>query len=148
MCDLPDEAITVDDSSHRVYSVTPVHLPKIWNTCDQNCVLNATTVSEAIYDNFDSLDTGFYQISATEIKAKLTSRQQCNVHYGHADADFDSLDGGKNQCAQANKAAYEWALSNADENTRKRFEKIGIPMTFGTDDGPWNAGPLWIWKYM
>jgi len=21
-------------------------------------------------------------------------------------------------------------------------------MVFGQDDGPWNAGPLWIWKYM
>lgn len=21
-------------------------------------------------------------------------------------------------------------------------------MVFGDDDGPWNAGPLWIWKYM
>jgi len=21
-------------------------------------------------------------------------------------------------------------------------------MVMGEDDGPWNAGPLWIWKYM
>lgn len=21
-------------------------------------------------------------------------------------------------------------------------------MVFADDDGPWNAGPLWIWKYM
>lgn len=53
----------VDDSSHRVYSIAPVHLPKIWNSCDgkSDCKLNATTVSEALYENLDSLDTGFWQ---------------------------------------------------------------------------------------
>jgi len=23
-----------------------------------------------------------------------------------------------------------------------------MAMVFNDDDGPWNAGPLWIWKYM
>lgn len=53
--------IKVDDSSHHVYSIAPVHLPKIWNECkDNSCILNATTVSEAIYDNLDIVDTGLY----------------------------------------------------------------------------------------
>jgi len=62
MAGIDSDHMHVDDSSHHVYSIAPVHLPKIWNNCDgkSNCVLNATTVSEALYSNLDALDTGFY----------------------------------------------------------------------------------------
>lgn len=49
------------DNFHRVYTVTPVHLPQVNNTCneqsDKPCTLFTVTVSEAVYDE-DLLDTG------------------------------------------------------------------------------------------
>lgn len=53
--------LSVDDNSHRVYTINPVHLPEFENNCDgkSDCTLNLISVSEAIYDNLDALDTGF-----------------------------------------------------------------------------------------
>jgi len=30
----------------------------------------------------------------------------------------------------------------------ERYRGYGVPMTFGEDLGPYNAGPLWIWTYL
>jgi len=53
-----------------------VHLPEFHSECDgkSDCTLKLVTVSEALYEKIDALDTGFSNISATEIKAKLSSR--------------------------------------------------------------------------
>jgi hypothetical protein len=71
--------IVNDDNFHRVYSVHPVHLSEIDSDCDKTstaCVMKTITVSENIYEIKDKIDTGFYPIAATEMKAKLSSRQK------------------------------------------------------------------------
>ena len=71
--------IVNDDNFHRVYSVNPVHLSEIDSDCTKTsaaCVMNTITVSENIYEIKDKIDTGYYPIAATEMKAKLSSRQK------------------------------------------------------------------------
>ena len=40
-------SVTVDDNFHRVWSVTPIHLPKIKNDCDgkTKCTLEMITIT-------------------------------------------------------------------------------------------------------
>ena len=69
-----------DDNFHRVQSVSPVHLPSVSTVCDRktetDCTLNSMTVTENLYEKLDLLDTGYYPVSATEMKTKLNSRQR------------------------------------------------------------------------
>ncbi len=53
-----------------------------------------------------------------------------------------------NICAEINQKSIDYALKNAPDATKSRFDKSGIPMRVGTDIGPYNAGPLWIWTSM
>lgn len=61
-----------------MYTVTPVHLPQINNTCsaseDATCTLESITVTENYYNRLDQFDTGKFEIGAVEMKAKLMSR--------------------------------------------------------------------------
>lgn len=43
------------DNFHRVYTVTPVHLPEVENQCESegDCKLETISVTENIYSNFD-----------------------------------------------------------------------------------------------
>lgn len=70
--------LVTEDNFHRVYTVTPVHLPQFNNTCDPDtkteCILNSISVSENLYSTLDALDTGMYPVAATEIRSKLMSR--------------------------------------------------------------------------
>jgi len=67
-----------DDNFHRVQSVAPVHLPSVTTECDKNvteeCDLKTITVTENLYEFLDKLDTGYYPITASEMKTKLSSR--------------------------------------------------------------------------
>jgi hypothetical protein len=67
------------DNNHRVYTVTPHHLPQINNTCSKEgkhpCTLETLTVSENVYDKLYDLDFGTTPHAATEHKAKMVSRQ-------------------------------------------------------------------------
>lgn len=71
--------ISTDDNFHRVDSVDPVHLAQYNNTCPidstETCTLDSITVTQNIYGNLDKLDTGYYPISASEMKTKMISRQ-------------------------------------------------------------------------
>ena len=62
-----------DDNFH------PVHLAEIDSNCDHDihseCWIKTVTVSENHYEILDRFDTGYYPISASEIKTKLSSRQ-------------------------------------------------------------------------
>jgi hypothetical protein len=138
----------INDNFHRVYSVTPIHLPKVDNEClTEGCTLKATTVSEAIYDTLDDFDTGFTPLGASEIKAKLVSRQQIYQHANIPSALFNETDSGNN-CRLINEASYAWALKATGVDALARFQKHGESYTFGDDLGPYNAGPLWIWTYL
>ena len=78
--DLPNKHTTIhtDDNFHRVDSVNPIHLAQYNNTCSaegrEKCTLESISVSQNIYGNLDKLDTGYYPISASEMKTKLISR--------------------------------------------------------------------------
>ena len=102
------------------------------------------TVSQNVYDTGDSLDTGFISTSASEIRAKLKSRQAIMEAVGYKNVDFNTTDG-SSICRIINQQSYEWAKKNAGNKTLTRFEKFGVPMVMGEDKGPYNAGPLWIW---
>lgn len=112
--DLPNDAkVTTHDNFHRVYTVTPVHLPQINNKCeltDTSCNLDSYTVTENIYALLSEMDTGKTVIAATEQKAKLMSRQSFNIAAGKADADFHELDEVGNRCGEINQASLDWAL--------------------------------------
>ena len=95
-----------DDNFHRVQSIAPVHLPSVTTTCDKSvtetCELKTITVSENLYEKLDLLDTGYYPVAATEIKTKLSSRQEVQLHGGVEFADFHEDDEVGNRCAEIN----------------------------------------------
>lgn len=96
--------IKTNDNFHRVYTIVPVHLPQVNNKCDgsSSCTLNSITVTEAIYDTLDQFDTGKYPIGASELKAKLMSRQSIQVDAGNTTSDFSEDDEAGNRCAEIN----------------------------------------------
>jgi len=140
------------DNFHRVYTVTPVHLPQINNSCptDSNdvCTLDSITVTENYYERLDSFDTGKYEIGAVEMKAKLMSRQSVQVAAGDKESDFHKDDEEGSRCADINQKALDWALAKASPAAIERYNKYGKKLVIGDDLGPYNAGPLWIWQYL
>jgi len=119
------------------------HLPNVTNV---NGILHIPTYSECHWnsgldDLMDSFDTGASPTSAREIATKLLSRQ-CTMNVGLGkDVDFSVDD--PNFCQITNEKAYQWALDNALPQTRERYERKGIKMTFGPDIEK-GAGPLWL----
>ena len=144
---LTDARLEDKDAFHPVYQINPVHLPHILNNCSQpnsSCIIQTVTVSQNVYDAGDGFDTGFISTSASEIRAKLKSRQAIMEAVGYKNVDFNTTDG-SSLCKIINQESYEWAKKNAGSETLLRFEKFGVPMVMGEDKGPYNAGPLWIW---
>ncbi|KAI6653218.1 hypothetical protein LOD99_3743 [Oopsacas minuta] len=139
-----------DDNFHRVYTVTPVHLPIVNNTCsgDIPCILHSITVSENYYERFDNvLDTGFYAESALEIKCKMSSRQRIWEKAGLKDVNFNKTDLG-DICKAINQVSLDYSKSITAKRTLARYNIKGVPFVMGPDLGPYNEGPLWIWHYM
>ena len=97
-------SITTQDNFHRVYTMTPVHLPQINNTCDgkEACTLESVSVTENYYNRLSSFDTGATEIAAVEMKAKLMSRQSVRVAAGDKGSDFHKDDEVGNRCADIN----------------------------------------------
>mmetsp|Transcript_3814 Transcript_3814/g.5919 ORF Transcript_3814/g.5919 Transcript_3814/m.5919 type:complete len:579 (+) Transcript_3814:59-1795(+) len=132
--------------------------------CDspKGCTLNITTVTQQMYQsagefdwwrihfNLSSADTGYLMESATELKAKLKSRQSIweaagvpNVNY--TASDVPTGEGGDgDRCAEINAAAIEWAMSVLPKTTKDRFMKYGNKITIGPDQKTCIAGPCWI----
>lgn len=40
------------------------------------------------------------------------------------------------------------ALKTVSDKALAKYKKLGKKLVIGDDLGPFNAGPLWIWKYM
>ena len=141
-----------DDNFHRVQSVAPVHLPSADTTCDKStksaCTIDTITVTENLYEKLDMLDTGYYPISATEMKTKLNSRQRIQEHAGAEFADFSTLDEEGNRCAEINDASIEWAYGKLSKEAKANYDQFGQKYVTGDDLGPYNEGPLWIWTFM
>ena len=150
--DNPNITLVDDDNFHRVSSVNPVHLPYVDTTCDADvsepCTLNSVTVTENLYGWLDELDTGYYPVSASEMRTKLNSRQRVQIKGGNADADFHVTDEEGQRCAEINDLSIEWALERASDAAINNYNTYGVKMVTGDDLGPYNEGPLWIWTYM
>ena len=146
---LKNAKLVVTDAFHPVYQINPVHLPHIYNNCTggdiPSCKLNVTTVTQAVYQEVDKLDTGFVPTSAQELRVKMKSRQAVMEATGMGNVDFNKTDGGS-LCKVINQASYDWGMNNIGSSTLTRFKKYGEPMIMGEDKGPYNAGPLWIWN--
>ena len=142
------EAILNDsDAFHPVWQINPVHLPHIMNKCSsptKGCMLQTKSVTQNIYDELDKMDTGYVPISASEMRVKMSSRQAIMEAAGYPNVNFNTSDG-SSICKIINQASYNWALLNASKITVMRFQKFGEPYVMGEDEGPYNAGPLWIW---
>ena len=145
-------SVTDDDNYHRVQSVAPVHLPFVSTTCTsdvtETCTLDTVTISENKYEFIDEMDTGYYPVSAWEIKTKLSSRQRIQIAGGNTDADFHETDEVGNRCADINDVSIQWALERVSQAALDNYNTYGIQMVTGDDLGPYNEGPLWIWTYM
>ena len=147
---LPVGKVNDTDVFHPVYQINPVHLPHVLNTdnCSvpsSGCIVNMTTVSQNVYDTVENLvDAGFVPTSASEIRVKLKSRQIVLESAGYRNTDFNKTDG-SSICKDINQKAYEWALQSTNKATLARFNKYGVPMVMGDDQGPYNVGPVWIW---
>eukprot|EP00759_Apiculatamorpha_spiralis_P040858 PhF_6_TR39656/c1_g1_i1/m.58842 len=131
-------------SFHPVSQENPSNLPKIFTNCskpDSSCLLTMTGVAENVYAS-DILDTGFYTQAATEIRAKMSSRQEVYLRAGIPNADFNVTDS-PNLCAEANQISLNWALQHAPANTVARFQRLGQQIEFGPDV-PEIGGPWWI----
>ncbi|CDW91318.1 UNKNOWN [Stylonychia lemnae] len=149
--DLPSGVkLSGDDNFHRVWTVNPVHLPQFNNTCDghSSCILNSVTVTELINTELDVMDTGMFPIAALEMRCKLMSRQATQKAAGVEKPDFHQTDEVGNRCADINNEAIQYAYSHLSTEAKKRYDQFGQKLVVGDDQGPYNAGPLWIWTNM
>lgn len=108
--------MSVDDNDnfHPVEETNPVHLPEVDSDCaldSVNCAIKTITVSQNIYGDFSTADTGMNPQAATEVKTKLSSRQKVQYHAGNVTADFAETDEAGNRCADINNASLNWAYS-------------------------------------
>jgi len=76
------------------------------------------------------------------------STQQLQQHSGHPDAVFDKTDNDKLHCQKINKASLALGISMASSEAMARYNKLGKKLVIGLDEGPYNAGPLWLCNYM
>lgn len=148
----PTVTIETKDAFHDVADTHPFHLPHVFNNCDADltkpCNLNSITVTMSVLKNGDLVPANVTSLSAFELKTKFKSRQAIwqNAGLGSGTKDLDN----NNVCKQINQQAYEWALNNADSDTRKMFEESGEPFVIVDDvTAPIGiTGPTWIAKEM
>ena len=109
--------VKTSDNFHRVYTMTPVHLPQINSQCDgsSKCTVDTYSVTENFYSRLEPFDTGLQPVAALEMKAKLMSRQSMRKAAGQKDADFHESDEVGQRCAEINQDALDWALKHASQ---------------------------------
>lgn len=131
-----------------------------------DCTLNITTVTQLWYQTgseldiwrftslgSDTIDTGYFPISAREMKSKMKSRHAIlqaagDPIAGTDDTTMEGLDGlDAGRCGEINAAAIDYALSLLPAATRERYEQKGQPMKVDPIDAyVCPAGPCWIWS--
>jgi len=136
--------------------------------CDtpSGCTLKLSTVTELVYQTGsefdiwresagnDNIDTGYWPLSADEMKSKMKSRQAMFQAANDTDAvsgaaSFDDLDAPEQgNCARINAAALNWAVNVASPKVVDRYNKVGqkyvVDIAVG-DKKVCTAGPCWIW---
>lgn len=141
--------LTADDNFHKVWTVVPDPLPSCLNNCTlqtPNCQLLCVSVTELSYNTYDSLDNGFYPISADEMKTKMSSREALLTAAGLSNVKFNLTDGWSS-CKFINDKAIEWALANASPESRARFSLKGEKYQTVEDKDALNGGS-WIIQYL
>ena len=150
MAELAVGDINDTDEFHPAAQVIPTyHHPKIFSKCskpDPSCVVQLSSVSENIYKS-DKGDNGLVPNSASEIRAKLKSRQSVLLAAGYSDVDFNVSDAGS-RCKTINQIAYDWAINHTEPKTLSRFRDFGVPIVMGEDKGCLENGGLWIYLPM
>lgn len=146
--------LAIADSFQDVSDVRPFHLPHIFEpkpgtACADpaTCHFNMTSVTMAVYDLKDDLDTGLYPVTASEFRTKMKSREAIQQQAGLKNVNFTQTDKDNTEtCQKINQASYDWALSKASPKALARFKKHGQPYVFAEDlksyVGP--MGPTWI----
>eukprot|EP00605_Chrysophyceae_sp_TOSAG23-4_P002395 GSChrysophyteH1.ASY1.ANO1.2651.1 assembled CDS len=130
------------------------------------CTLTANTITQLLYEDGseidfwridignDNVDTGYYPITASEMKSKMKSHQSILQAANDtaaidmvAGSTFDDLDDPKTgHCSAINQIAIETALNAVSEQTRERYMKFGQKMVTAEEDKKvCIAGPCWIW---
>jgi len=130
------------------------------------CTLTANTVTQLEYEDGSEMDiwridigngnvdTGYYPITASEMKSKMKSRQAIFQAANDtaamdktAGSTFDDLDApSTGQCTAINQDAIQTALDAVSETTRQRYLKYGQMMVAADSDKKvCTAGPCWIW---
>ena len=84
--------------------------------------MESITVSGCHYDFMDKFDTGYYPISASEIKTKISSRQRVQEHAGNAKVDFHETDEVGNRCADINNESIKWAYNHLSDSAKARYD--------------------------
>ena len=135
------------DAFHDVSDEHPFHLPKIWNSCKKadSCVLNVTTLTMNVNGTGGTpFQKGSPPLSALELRAKIKSRVAAWEAAGLGNQP-GSVDKNNTICREINEHALSWALANADELTRARYEKDGIKLVIVDDQqAPIGlTGPTW-----
>ena len=140
--------LTTDDNFHKVWTVIPDPLPSCLNNCTLGtaCSLYCVSITQLAYNMYDDVDTGFYPISADEMKTKMNSRQALLTYAGLSNVNFTETDGGS-LCQFINDKAIDWALTNAGQSSLNRFQQIGEKCVTGDDVDALNGG-LWIVDYL
>ena len=117
---LPDGIrVSTQDAFHRVWTMTPHHLPQFNNTCDNftksaetpECILHSVTVTELAYADESLKDEGA-PVATLEFKVKLLSRQATYEAAGNHSANFHELDELGNPCGDINQAAIDWSYQH------------------------------------
>ena len=140
------------DAFHPADELFPTfHHPQIFNKCASpttSCVVNLSSVSENVYAKDDTkVDDGRSPTSASEIKAKLKSRQAVMEAAGYQNVSFNISDAPQ-FCRIINQVAYEYAFNTSSSTAVNRFKKFGVPMVMGTDRGSLGNGAIWIYTPM
>lgn len=140
--------LNADDNFHKVWTVVPDPLPACSNNCTfgKECELSCVSITELAYNYYDNLDTGFYPISADEMKTKMNSRESLLTYAGLKNVNFTQTDVWS-VCKFINDKAIEWAFDNAGAGSLKRFSEIGEKYQTVEDYEALNGG-LWIVDYL
>ncbi len=118
------------------------HFPRLDNNCSSiqllnNCILYIHTITENIYD------TQELHSAAEEMRVKMISRQVLLQAADGKQHDFNQTDG-QSLCGLINQYALDWALKNAGDETKDRYEKVGKKLVIGEDIGPLNEESIWV----
>jgi hypothetical protein len=143
--------LVTEDAFHSVSDVHPFHLPHIWNKCPSpgnSCTLNVTTLTENFPGSgslFPNTTSGA-PLSALELRSKMKSRTTLYKAVGLKPSP--NVDKNYTLCKSANQQAWQWALNNAEDSVRKRFEANGELFVMVDDkEAPIGFhGPEWIEK--